>query len=166
MSPLSHCLHGPECGHQAIEHNNHVGFLQDGDLHCFVRTSGSNKFKIEKHELPHTGPCCPPYENEGDSAGSGHSHSDEIEPCGCYGSLNEGLPDGNSSKVLHGSHYDWLVGSAMHHRKGDNCMNHGTLQLIAPEDLERHMLFRSLPEGIAGVNKAKDASLPFYIMLM
>ena len=29
-------VHGKSCGHTVIQHGDHVGYLQDGELHCKV----------------------------------------------------------------------------------------------------------------------------------
>eukprot|EP00953_Heterococcus_sp_UTEX-ZZ885_P013748 7840-Heterococcus_DN1.PRE.2 len=162
----SPCLHGPDCGHPAIRHEDHVGFLQDGDLHCYVRQKGTAKFRVEKHKLDHAGPCCSPTADELDH----HTHHDQAEPCNCDGTLtgiDSPLPIG--TKVRHGDHYDFLVGDAIHHRKGGVCMEHGKVELLGGEELERSMYMFDVPTGIGSIAvpySTNKTSLPFWIMLV
>jgi hypothetical protein len=145
------------CSHQA--RRSHRLPARWGFAHCY----GSNKFKVEQHQLPHTGSCCPPTGLM--ASGTMHAHSDEAEPCGCDGSLNASTSVTSSTKVRHGDHYDWLVGDSMHHKQGTKCLNHGTLKVVSPGDLERHM-FVTKCGGSGGSTAAGTASLPFNIVLM
>jgi hypothetical protein len=166
MASSQPCLHGPDCGHPAIRHEDHVGFLQDGDLHCYVRQKGTAKFRVEKHKLDHAGPCCSPTADELEQ----HTHHDQAHPCNCDGTLagiDSPLPVG--TKVRHGDHYDFLVGDAIHHRKGDVCMEHGKVELLGGEELERHMYMFDVPTGIGSIAvpySTNKTSLPFWIMLV
>lgn len=100
--------HGPDCGHTAIKHGDHVGYLHDGHLHCahdnhydehVIEVSAINPDECAKHD------CA--------------SHdSDHVHGPGC------GHP-----AVPHGDHVDYLVDGHLHHPHGDHCDNHGPITL-------------------------------------
>jgi hypothetical protein len=100
-------VHGPGCGHIAIEHDGHVDYLHDGHLHH------PHQGHIDEHALPvsATNPaeCTPGHDCSGHAAG--HQHGP-----GC------GHP-----AVPHGDHVDYLVDGHLHHPHGDHCDHHGAV---------------------------------------
>ena len=99
--------HGPDCGHVAIKHGDHVGYLHDGHLHCAhddhydehaIEVSVANPNECVKHE-------CTGHD-------TGHVHG----------------PDCGHPAVPHGDHVDYLVNGHLHHPHGDHCDNHGPVE--------------------------------------
>eukprot|EP00742_Colponemidia_sp_Colp-10_P002492 GILJ01002656.1.p1 GENE.GILJ01002656.1~~GILJ01002656.1.p1 ORF type:complete len:716 (-),score=73.49 GILJ01002656.1:117-2237(-) len=107
-SPHSHPVghkHGPTCGHTSVVHDNHVGYLCAGELHC---TDG--KGECEPHQLSlDYAECTPSHDCKG-HVGE-HTHGPE---CG-----HEAVP--------HGNHVDYLVGNHLHHPHSDHCDHHGRI---------------------------------------
>lgn len=105
--------HGPDCGHTAIRHGDHVDYLHDGHLH---RQEGDS---VLEHSLPvndeNPDRCAPV---------AASSHADD-HLCG---------PDCGHEAVPHGNHIDYIVidadGNArLHHPHGDHCDDHGPVEL-------------------------------------
>ena len=99
-------LHGPGCGHTAIEHEGHVDYLHDGHLH---HQSGS---AVQEHVISVSADNpdgCDPV--DGSAHEPGHHHDAN---CG-----HEAVP--------HGDHIDYLVGGRLHHPHGDHCDDHGAV---------------------------------------
>lgn len=103
--------HGPDCGHTAIQHGDHVDYLHDGHLHR-PKADGT----VEDHVLPVTA------ENpDGCSADGACEHSDgHVHGPGCG---HEAVP--------HGDHVDYLVAGRLHHPHGDHCDDHGPVTVVA-----------------------------------
>ena len=100
--------HGPDCGHTAVRHRDHIDYLHDGELH---HDSGG---AVETHavEVNERNPadCTPGHdcdEHEG-----GHEHG----------------PSCGHELVPHGDHVDYLVGGHLHPH-GDHCDDHGPLEV-------------------------------------
>jgi hypothetical protein len=100
-------VHGPSCGHAAIQHDDHVDYLHDGHLHhahddhvdeCVIEVSAANPAL-----------CTPTHSCAGHE--SGHIHSQD---CG-----HEAVP--------HGDHLDYLVAGHLHHPHDGHCDDHGAL---------------------------------------
>jgi DNA-binding transcriptional ArsR family regulator len=103
--------HGPKCGHTAIKHEDHVGYLHDGHLH-FQRDDGV----VEEHALDvnATNP---------DDCTPGHQ-------CGGHDSQHVHGPDCGHPAVPHGDHVDYLVDGHLHHPHGDHCDDHGPVDVV------------------------------------
>jgi len=103
-------VHGPSCGHTAIEHAGHVDYLHDGHLH---HTLGNGT--VEEHSFSvgtmNPNSCTPQHQCGGHAAG--HTHG---EGCG-------------HPSVPHGDHVDYLVGTHLHHAHGDHCDDHGPVKI-------------------------------------
>ena len=100
--------HGPDCGHTAIKHGDHVGYLHDGHLHC------AHEGHYDEHVIAVS----------------------DTNPDGCIAHDCEGHdkdhvhgPDCGHPVVPHGDHVDYLVDGHLHHPHGDHCDNHGPLNL-------------------------------------
>ena len=96
--------HGPDCGHTAVRHDDHVDYLHDGHLH-HPHDDHIDEHVIaadQAHPSGHTTsvPCEP-----------GHTHGD-----GCG---HEAVP--------HGDHVDYLVEGRLHRPHEDHCDDHGRL---------------------------------------
>ena len=101
-------VHGPNCGHTAIKHGDHVDYLHDGHLH---HPHGDH---VDEHrlEVSESNPAdCTPAHNC-----SGHD-SDHVHGPGCG---HEAVP--------HGDHIDYIVDGHLHHPHGDHCDNHGPVE--------------------------------------
>lgn len=99
--------HGPNCGHTAIRHGDHVDYLHDGHLH-HPHGDHVDEHVIEASEANPT-ECTPNYRCTGHEAGQKHGPS-----CG-----HEAVP--------HGDHADYLVEGHLHHQHGDHCDDHGAV---------------------------------------
>ena len=101
--------HGPDCGHVAVKHGDHVGYLHDGHLH---HVHGDH---VDEHSLEvgadNPGDCTPDHSCAGHE--SGHVHG---EGCG-----HEAVP--------HGDHVDYLVDGHLHHPHNGHCDHHGAVRL-------------------------------------
>ena len=96
--------HGPDCGHTAIRHNDHVDYLHDGHLHHihgnhvdehFLEVSAKNPAgcTLKVHCTDHVhGPSC------------GHQ------------------------AVPHDDHIDYIADGRLHHPHGDHCDDHGPVE--------------------------------------
>jgi hypothetical protein len=102
-------VHGPGCGHAAIEHDGHTDYLHDGHLH---HPSGAD---VEEHTLAvsDANPAgCAPHSCSGHE--DGHIHG----------------PGCGHDAIPHGDHVDYLVNGHLHHPHGDHCDDHGAVNLI------------------------------------
>ena len=101
--------HGPDCGHIAIVHGDHVDYLHDGALHH------PHKGHCDEHtlEVSEQNPdrCTPEHRC------TGHD-SDHVHGPGC-----------GHEMVSHGDHVDYLVDGHLHHPHGDHCDDHGPVML-------------------------------------
>jgi hypothetical protein len=104
-------VHGPACGHTAIQHGDHVDYLHDGHLHH--QTSAGH---VEEHSVDVT--ASNPDGCTGGHACSGHS-ADHVHGPGC------GHP-----AVPHGDHVDYLVDGHLHHPHQGHCDNHGKVAVV------------------------------------
>ncbi len=97
-------VHGPGCGHTALQHDGHTDYLHEGHLH---HAHGDH---YDEHVLAvdATNPAqCTPQVTA--CAQSGHTHG----------------PDCGHEAVPHGDHVDYLVNGRLHHAHGDHCDDHG-----------------------------------------
>lgn len=103
-------VHGPGCGHTAIEHDGHTDYVHDGHLH---QPHGDH---FDEHDLPvnaaNPDACTPSHACAGHD--SGHVHGAD---CG-----HEAVP--------HGGHVDYLVDGHLHHPHDGHCDDHGTVKAI------------------------------------
>ncbi len=103
--------HGPNCGHTAVRHHDHVDYLHDGHMHN-QREDGV----VEEHaiEVNTTNPdaCTPQHDCSGHDAN--HVHG----------------PNCGHPAVPHGDHVDYLVDGHLHHPHGDHCDNHGPVEVV------------------------------------
>lgn len=102
-------IHQEGCGHTAIRHLDHVGYLHDGHLH---HVHGDH---VDEHALEVTAgnpDACTP-----DHACAGHNQAHQ-HGAGCG---HEAVP--------HGDHLDYLVSGHLHHPHGAHCDDHGPVEL-------------------------------------
>ena len=134
-------VHGPMCGHPAVHHEGHVGYIHDGHLHCIVHENDGKHVpegKLVVHsveEVIQSNPTTPRLSDEG-------LHScQEAVPCLMEEDHAHG-PDCGHERVQHQDHYDYLVGEELHHPQGDHCHHHGKIQLnILRSDTIRAMQY-------------------------
>lgn len=109
MHPGHDHQHGPDCGHTAVKHGDHVDYLHDGHMHHL------HQGHVDDHsvEVSRTNPagCTPQHKCTGHE--SGHEHG---PGCG-----HEAVP--------HGDHVDYLVDGHLHHPHQGHCDDHGPLEL-------------------------------------
>jgi len=103
--------HGPNCGHTAIQHGDHVDYLHDGHLHH--PTAGG----VEEHVLPVTA-------TNPDGCTSHH--------CSGHAADHVHGPNCGHEAVPHGDHIDYLVAGHLHHPHGDHCDDHGPVTVVPP----------------------------------
>lgn len=101
--------HGPDCGHTAIHHDDHVDHLHDGELHHHG-DSGVESHAIGVSDV-NPADCTPDHDCEHHDAE--HSHG----------------PDCGHEAVPHGDHVDYLVGGHLHHPHDDHCDDHGPVKI-------------------------------------
>ncbi|XBQ16353.1 MAG: hypothetical protein ABL308_00400 [Oceanicaulis sp.] len=103
--------HGPDCGHTAVKHGDHVDYLHDGHLH---HPHGDH---VDEHVIAldktNPGGCAP--------IGQGAlAHADDHE----HG------PDCGHEAVPHGDHTCYLVDGRLHHPHDGHCDDHGPLKTV------------------------------------
>lgn len=119
--------HGPNCGHTAIKHNDHVDYLHDGHLH---HQHGDH---VCEHslEVNATNPDgCHPNKACGCVAGCACDCNTSCS-CDCHGSDHVHGPDCGHEAVPHGDHIDYIVNGRLHHPHGDHCDDHGPVEVVA-----------------------------------
>src|SRR5689334_17173811 len=95
-------VHGPGCGHTAIQHGDHTDYLHDGHLH---RKHHDHVDECEiAVDAAHPAAC-----TKGNACGHVHGPS-----CG-----HESVP--------HGDHVDFLVDGHLHHPHDGHCDDHGSV---------------------------------------
>lgn len=98
--------HGPNCGHLAVQHGDHVDHLHDGHLH---HAHGDH---VDEHVIAvdATNPAdCAPL-----ATACAHTHG----------------PDCGHPAVPHGDHVDYLVDGVLHHAHEGHCDSHGPLATV------------------------------------
>ncbi|MFY9643068.1 MAG: hypothetical protein WCD20_05785 [Rhodomicrobium sp.] len=103
MSGSATHMHGPNCGHTAVRHGDHVDYLADG------RLLHPHEGHADEHviEISETNPAqCTPEQSCG-----AHTHG----------------PNCGHEAVPHGDHVDYLVDGRLHHPHGGHCDDHGPL---------------------------------------
>src|SRR3954469_7180480 len=109
MSTDDH-THGPDCGHVAIRHDDHVDHLHEGELH-HEHPEGR-----QRHALTVGGA------NPAECSG-GHD-------CDSHDDAHAHGPDCGHDAVPHGDHVDYLVDGHLHHPHGDHCDHHGHVEVV------------------------------------
>src|SRR5258706_9999620 len=102
-------VHGPNCGHTAVRHDDHVDYLHDGHMHH------PHNDHVDEHEVSvsdHNPTGCTPKHDCGAHEES-HQHS---ATCG-------------HPAIPHGDHVDYLVSGHLHRQHGDHCDDHGVLEV-------------------------------------
>ncbi|MCU0617296.1 MAG: hypothetical protein MUD17_09495 [Gemmatimonadaceae bacterium] len=102
-------IHGPNCGHHAIRHGDHVDYLHDGHLHH--QADGI----VTEHHLDVSG------DNPAACTG-GHT-------CTGHDAAHVHGPNCGHEAVPHGDHVDYLVDGHLHHQHDGHCDHHGALAL-------------------------------------
>lgn len=101
-------IHGDNCGHTAIKHNDHIDYLHDGHLHH------PHEGHYDEHRLD-VNATNPNDCNQAFDCGR-HIHGDN---CG-----HEAIP--------HGDHIDYIVDGRLHHQHNGHCDDHGPVEIIKP----------------------------------
>lgn len=97
--------HGPNCGHTAVRHNDHIDYVHDGHLHH-----------------PHNDHC------DEHALDVNETNSNECQPINVCGDLHVHGPDCGHEAVPHGDHVDYIVDGRLHHVHGDHCDDHGPVE--------------------------------------
>lgn len=98
-------VHGPDCGHVAIKHGDHIDYLHDGHLHF------PHLDHVDEHSL------------DVNSENPAHCTPDHV--CNSHDAQHVHGPDCGHPAVPHGDHVDYLVNGHLHHPHGDHCDDHG-----------------------------------------
>ncbi len=101
--------HGPDCGHTAVQHGEHIDYLHDGHLH---HPHGDH---ADEHtlEVDATNPDgCAPHD------------------CGSHGGDHTHGPGCGHEAVPHGDHVDFLVEGHLHHPHDGHCDDHGRVKIV------------------------------------
>ena len=102
-------VHGPNCGHTAIKHDDHVDYLHNGHLHQ------QHEDLVDEHQIEvsdkNPNSCTPAHQCSGHE--QNHVHG----------------PNCGHEQVPHGDHIDYLVGGHLHHPHRDHCDDHGPIEL-------------------------------------
>ncbi len=93
-------IHGPNCGHPAVKHLDHVDYLHEGHLHHL------HQGHIDEHELE-----------------ASEKNPTTCSPVAC------GVDHANSEKIPHAGHFDYLVNGRLHHAHDGHCDDHGPIAL-------------------------------------
>ncbi|MDJ0839120.1 MAG: hypothetical protein QNK37_21570 [Acidobacteriota bacterium] len=101
--------HGPDCGHTAVKHGDHVDYLHDGHLH---NLHGDH---VDEHVLD---------VDAGNPADCTDGHD-----CAAHAADHVHGPGCGHEAVPHGDHTDYLVDGHLHHQHGNHCDNHGPVAL-------------------------------------
>ncbi|MEM1083560.1 MAG: hypothetical protein AAGI48_05520 [Verrucomicrobiota bacterium] len=101
--------HGPDCGHTAIKHGDHVDYVHDGHLHHQRKDGVVEEHRLEVSAANPEGCSDPAHGHE-----AGHVHG---PGCG-----HEAVP--------HGDHVDYIVDGRLHHPHGDHCDDHGPVEVV------------------------------------
>lgn len=104
-------VHGPGCGHIAVQHKNHVDYLDHGHLEHVE--DGHTQQHVLEISSANPDRCDPKHR------ASGHNDEHRHGP-GCG---HEAVP--------HGDHIDYLVDGRLHHPHGDHCDDHGLLTVVS-----------------------------------
>ncbi|MFZ2000540.1 MAG: hypothetical protein WBV26_18370 [Candidatus Sulfotelmatobacter sp.] len=104
-------VHGPNCGHTAVKHDDHTDYLHDGHLH-HVHESHVDEHKVSTNAA-NQDQCTP-------------EHS-----CGAHEANHAHSPNCGHERVPHGDHVDYLVKGHLHHPHGKHCDDHGKLEAAA-----------------------------------
>ena len=102
--------HGPQCGHIAIKHGDHVDYLHDGHLH---HPHGDH---VDEHSL--------------DVGGSNPERCTPNHDCGAHASSHTHGPGCGHEAVPHGDHTCYLVDGHLHYPHDGHCDDHGPVELV------------------------------------
>lgn len=100
--------HGPNCGHIAIKHGDHVDYLHDGHLHH------EHEGHYDEHTIEVTATNPDECNQQHNCQASNHVHG---PGCG-----HEAVP--------HGDHVDYLVDGRLHHMHNGHCDDHGPIEVV------------------------------------
>ena len=103
--------HGTDCGHTAIQHDDHVDYLHDGHLHS------PHEGHVDEHVLE---------VSQANPAGCTEGHD-----CSGHDAAHTHGSDCGHEAVPHGDHGDYLVDGHLHFPDGDHCDNHGEVTVVA-----------------------------------
>jgi hypothetical protein len=100
-------VHGPDCGHTAVRHKNHIDYIHDGHLH----TNHDGHVDCCAIEVDARNPAaCTPNHN-----------------CAAHDASHVHGPNCGHAAVPHGDHTDYLVDGHLHHACNGHCDDHGPL---------------------------------------
>jgi hypothetical protein len=100
-------VHGPGCGHQAVQHDGHTDYLHDGHLHY------PHDGHVDEHAIG---------VDAKNPAKCGGAHG-----CGGHDSAHKHGPACGHARVPHGDHVDYLVAGHLHNDHAGHCDDHGTV---------------------------------------
>lgn len=101
-------VHGPGCGHVAVEHEGHVDYLHDGHLHH------PHEAHVDEHWL---------------AVDAAHPDG-HTAPAGGHDDAHVHGPDCGHPAVPHGEHVDYLVDGVLHHPHEGHSDDHGAVAVV------------------------------------
>ena len=104
-------VHGTDCGHRAVVHEDHVDFLHEGHLE-----HQNYDDRVDEHSFAND--SVHPSKCTGGHQCTGHDASHVHGP-GCH---HEAVP--------HDGHTDYLVDGHLHHPHDGHCDNHGKVTSV------------------------------------
>lgn len=106
QSPQTHRhTHGPNCGHLAVRHEQHVDYLHDGHL------QHPHDGQVDEHVIAVTA-------LNPDACTGGHQ-------CSAHDAQHRHGSGCGHEAVPHGDHVDYLVNGHLHHPHNGHCDDHG-----------------------------------------
>jgi len=100
-------VHGNNCGHLAIRHDDHIDYLHDGHLHH------NHDGHVDEHTVGVSA-------SNPEACTKGHT-------CGAHDTSHRHGPSCGHPAVPHGDHIDYLVDGHLHHQHDGHCDHHGTI---------------------------------------
>ncbi len=104
--------HGPNCGHTAIRHGDHLCYLHDGHLH-----HTGDDGKVYEHTLE---------ENTTNPGGCTSGHV-----CNAHDAGHVHGPGCGHEAVPHGDHICYIVNGHLHYPHNGHCDYHGPVTVVA-----------------------------------
>ncbi len=98
-------IHGKDCGHQRVQHDGHIDYIENGHLYHPTSTQQNEDHRIE------ISPVNP-------SSGA---------KIACTETMIHGR---NAPRIPHGDHFDYVVDGRLHHVNGSQCEDHGPIELV------------------------------------
>ena len=111
---------GVQCGHPAVLHNGHVGYLKDGQLFCQMKTIDGDSITRIHAVSPHTHAVC---DRPHTQVEDGKKLDFDAQPDDWKAKAH---------RVKHGDHFDYLIGDTVYTEDG---VTHGHLDVLDDDEV-------------------------------